>query len=136
MAKWQKGQSGNPKGRKKGGKTQSTIIRQQLESHSDEIINKVVEIALRGNLNAIKLCLERICPPLKQAEVSFEFGNIGGKSLTEKGEVIINSLAEGNITAHEARNAISILLTQGRLKEIDELENRLSSLEEALNDRY
>lgn len=64
MAKFIKGQSGNPAGRPVGI-TKTTEIRQQLENSAGGVINKLIEMAEGGDIDAIKLVLERICPALK-----------------------------------------------------------------------
>lgn len=64
MSKFVKGQSGNPSGRPVGI-TKTTEIRQQLENSAGGIVGKLIEMAEGGDMDAIKLVLERICPTLK-----------------------------------------------------------------------
>ena len=40
-------------------------IQQQLDDAAGQIISKAIGMALEGNLAALRLCLERILPPLK-----------------------------------------------------------------------
>jgi len=60
--KFQKGQSGNPKGKIKGTKNRATIAAEQLLQDLDNICRKLVEESLSGNMQAIKLVLDRVMP--------------------------------------------------------------------------
>ena len=64
MSKFIKGQSGNPSGRPVGI-TKTTEIRQQLENGSDGIIKKLIEMAESGDIDAIKMVMDRIFPAPK-----------------------------------------------------------------------
>ena len=60
---FKKGQSGNLAGKPKGAKDKRTEFRELLRSHAPELIKKVIEQALNGDLTAMKLRLDRIIPP-------------------------------------------------------------------------
>jgi hypothetical protein len=62
---FEKGQSGNPAGKPKGAKDKRTELRELLRPHAPALVEKAVELALNGDLTALKLCLDRIMPPLK-----------------------------------------------------------------------
>lgn len=62
MAKFQSGQSGNPQGRKAGSSNKNSQLVKLLEPHAEAIIQKTVELALLGDSNALRLCLERLIP--------------------------------------------------------------------------
>lgn len=70
MAKWEEGVSGNPKGRPIGSLSQSTKVGELLQSRSVELVETVVKLALGGDLTALKMCLDRICPPIKAQAAS------------------------------------------------------------------
>ena len=60
---WIKGQSGNPAGRPKGAKNKTTLAAESLlKDHAEEITQKVIELALAGDLIALKMCLDRVLP--------------------------------------------------------------------------
>lgn len=62
MAKFQKGRSGNPSGKKPGILNKRTQLTRQFEVHAEALINKTVELALEGDVTALKLCIERLVP--------------------------------------------------------------------------
>src|SRR3954454_15254310 len=60
-----KGRSGNPSGKPKGARPQTTLaIEKLLEGEAEEIGRKAVELAKSGDTIALRLCLERIAPVL------------------------------------------------------------------------
>ena len=67
-APWKKGQSGNPIGRPKGAKNLKkrenllNVLMNAVEPEWEEIINKQIELALRGDFSAAKLLLTMIIP--------------------------------------------------------------------------
>jgi len=65
MAKFQPGESGNPSGRPKGSPDSRTVLRELLKPHAVELVQKAVDMALEGNVQALKLCLDRCIPPLR-----------------------------------------------------------------------
>lgn len=69
--KFKKGQSGNPNGRPKGAKNKATVLNEILsDKDKDAIIAKVVERAKEGDIQAIKIVMDRIFPSLKAMEIS------------------------------------------------------------------
>lgn len=65
---FRKGQSGNPQGRPKGTKDKRTATRELLEPHAESLIDKAVELALKGDTTALKMCLDRLVPTLRSIE--------------------------------------------------------------------
>jgi len=60
---WLKGQSGNPAGRPKGAKNKTTLAAESLlKDHAEAITQKVIDLALQGDLLALKMCLDRLLP--------------------------------------------------------------------------
>jgi len=66
MAKFTKGKSGNPAGRPKGIVDKRTALNYLLMPHAENLIKKVVELALRGDVRALHLhlCLNKLMPKL------------------------------------------------------------------------
>ena len=61
--------SGNS-GRPKGSLNRVTLaIQSLLDGEGEELTRKAIELAKEGDLTALKLCLERICPPRKSRPI-------------------------------------------------------------------
>jgi Family of unknown function (DUF5681) len=62
-----KGCSGNPQGRPKGARNAATILAEQLlEGEAEALIRKLIAKAKRGNMAALRLCIDRIVPPRRE----------------------------------------------------------------------
>lgn len=129
------GQSGNPKGRVKGsGKLAQ--LRALLEPHAPELVDKAKELAMSGDVAALRLCLERVLPPLKAKESPVQIEGLSGtQGLSEQGGMVINAMAQGVVSPTEAATLLKALADQAKIVEIDELEERLSNLEEHIKVR-
>ena len=127
---FKKGQSGNLKGRPPGtGCVQQ--LRALLEPRAPELVDKAIALAMSGDTTALKLCLERICPPVKVRDdpVKLELPEEGG--ITEIGRAVIAAMADGTLTPAECGSILGALGVQAKLAEIDEVEKRLRALEDA-----
>lgn len=130
MAKYKQGQSGNPRGRPKGSRDKRTAIRSLLEPHSEKLVNTVIARALDGDIAALKLCFDRLMPPLRAKDEKVNLPGLGSAAtLTEQGEAILKALADGGITPIEASSLMSTISTLAKIIEIDELERRVTEIE-------
>jgi len=67
---FQKGQGGNPAGRPRGPRNKASIrMQEMLEQKVDELVEKLVQIALAGNIGALRVCLDRLLR--QQTSLSF-----------------------------------------------------------------
>lgn len=81
---FKKGISGNIQGRPKGIVDKRIELRSLLVPHAEALVNKAVELALAGDSNALRLCIDRLIPKAKD-----ELPSHTGPSEEEK-----NKLAE------------------------------------------
>ncbi len=128
MTKFKSGQSGNPAGRPKGAGRMAKL-RTMLEPHAEDLLKKVVDLAKAGDMTAIRLCLERLIPPLKATDEPVTIHGLNG-ALTEKGGRIIEEMSHGVLTPSETVVLLQALAAQARIIEIDELQRRVEALEE------
>ena len=57
---FQKGQSGNPDGRPNGSRNATTIaLRTLLDGQATALTQKAIDVALTGDIPALRLCLDR-----------------------------------------------------------------------------
>lgn len=62
MAKFKKGQSGNPAGRPKGACGRYTAFRERVDESIEGLIEVLIKKALEGDMAAMRLLLERAVP--------------------------------------------------------------------------
>lgn len=122
------GQSGNPAGRPKGALGKATRWREALEPHGDELFKVAVEHALGGDMAALKLCLERISPPVKPTSDPIEFA-LQGETLSQKAESVLSAIADGVIDVDSGRKLIGAISDLGKIIEVDSILERLEALE-------
>ena len=63
-------------GRKKGS-GQAAHYRAMLEPYAEELIQQVVDRAKDGDMAALKLCLDRLCAPLRPSYLLILLGVVG-----------------------------------------------------------
>ena len=129
MARYKPGQSGNPSGRPKGS-GKSAKLRALLEPHAPELVQKAMELALEGDTTALRLCLERLVPPLKGRDETIKVQGLQGCcSLVEQGQVLIDAMAGGVATPREVATMMQAVAAQAKIIELEELEKRVAMLE-------
>jgi hypothetical protein len=126
-----KGKSGNPGGRPKGARNATTLaLESLLDGQAQALTLKAIELALTGDLTALRICLDRILPPRKDRPVTFEFPMIN--SIAEAATTmssILTAVAAGEITPAEASEISKLVDTYVKAVEATELAERISRLE-------
>src|SRR6478672_5742857 len=70
--KFQPGRSGNPTGRPRGSRNAVTLaVEALLEGEYETLTRRAIELAKAGDMQALRLCLDRIAPPRKDSLVGF-----------------------------------------------------------------
>lgn len=129
MAKFQKGQSGNPAGRSKGAKDKRTELRSLFEPHRAELIQIVIDKAKAGDTTALRICLDRLVAPVRSNPVRID-GFSG--TLAERGEAVMAGIASEKISTDEGAALMSMLQSQAKIIEATELDDRIAALEKSL----
>ena len=125
---WKTGQSGNPKGRPPGVSA-ITKMRESLAGDVPEILAGLVNAAKGGDVQAARLILERVLPPLKGVEQPVTLSLPGGGTLTAKADAVLSAAAIGDLAPGQAAQLISALGSMAKITEIDELTARVTKLE-------
>lgn len=128
---WKAGQSGNPKGRPPGVSA-ITKMRESLSGDVPAILARLVAAAKDGDVQAARLILERVLPPLKGIEQPVTLSLPDGGTLTAKADAVLSAAAVGNLAPGQAAQLISALGAMAKITEIDDLNARITKLE---NDR-
>ena len=129
------GQSGNPAGRPKGARHRTTVaIEALLDGEGEAITRKAIEAAKAGDMVAIRLVLDRICPPRKTRPIHIELPPIhdaGG--VAEAQQEVLRAACAGELLLDEAQALSGLLESRRQSLETQELEARLSELEGCAN---
>ncbi len=126
--RYEKGQSGNPNGRPKGIQDRRVALRAMLDPHKDALVEKAVELALDGDTQAMKLCLDRLIPPIKSVEMPVQ-ANITGDTLADQARSVIALADQGQHSIQEIIGLMHAVSSMARIIDVDELERRISALE-------
>ena len=127
-SQWKPGQTGNPNGRPPG-QSEITRLRASLAGDVPEILAGLVTAAKAGDVQAARLILERILPPVKAIEqaVTLQLPNDG--TLTAKASAVLSAAAAGDLAPTQAAQLIAALGTLAKISEVDELTARIDALE-------
>ena len=109
---FKKGESGNPQGRPVGTRNKTTLAALSLiEDEGEQLTRKAVELALNGDLQALKLCMERLAPPAKERPLeAFSLPQlIDQRSVLEALDTIASKLAQGELLPAEATSICKVL---------------------------
>jgi hypothetical protein len=128
---FQKGVSGNPAGKPKGALNHATRAAQALlDGEADAITRKCIEMALKGDVTAIKLCMERLVPVRKDRPIEFCLGEIATASDLAAASIrLLEAVASGNVTPDEAEAVIRVMGGVGKAIELGQIEARIAALE-------
>lgn len=123
---------GNP-GKPKGTRHKATrAALALLDGEAEALSRKAVELALEGDTTALRLCLERIAPPRKDAPIQFNLPTMRSAADAAKAAgAIIEAVALGDLTPTEGAHIMGLVETYRRTLELSELEVRVEALEAA-----
>jgi hypothetical protein len=73
-------------GKTKGARHKATMaVETLLDGQVDQLTQKAVAAALEGDMTAMRLCLERICPPRKDRPVLVDLPEMKGWNTRSRG---------------------------------------------------
>lgn len=131
--RFQAGQSGNPNGKPKGTRHKATqAVMTLLEGETEALTRKAVEMALEGDIAALKLCLDRLAPPLKSITPNISLDIPPPKSLSDTARAFITATANGQIAPDIAAQMVSAIASVARVEEMEQVKQRLEALERAI----
>src|SRR3954471_5391928 len=98
--RWAKGTSGNQSCRPAGSRNKGTqALQEMLEGEAERITRKAIDLAVEGDLTAIRLCLERLGPVRKDRPVTIDLPPIQTvQQVSIAMETVSKAISEGQIT--------------------------------------
>jgi Family of unknown function (DUF5681) len=128
---FEKGESGNPAGRPRGARNRATLLMQNLLADDAEAIGrKAIEMAIAGDLAAIRLCMDRLAPVRKDEPVAFELPPIEKPAdIVAATASIVAAVAAGELTPSQAAEVSKVIDIHVRALENKGFDERLTKLE-------
>src|ERR1700704_178532 len=129
--KFEKGQSGNPAGRPPGSRNKATILAEAMfQGEAETIIRMVIDKAKEGDMTAIRLCLERVFPRLRDRATMFDLPPINGapEALAALTTIVAGGRG-GELTAAEGSDLSKLVDHYLRALEAKDFEQRLHALQ-------
>ena len=128
---FQPGRSGNPAGRPKGARHATTLaIEALLDGEAEAITRKAIDAAKAGDMVAIRLVLDRICPLRKTRPIHIELPSIVGVSdVAGAQQEVLRATCAGELLLEEAQALSALLEARRKALETQELEVRIAELE-------
>jgi len=129
--KFQKGQSGNPNGKTRGTKNKVTLAAEiMLKGELENICRRLIQEALSGNIQALKMVLDRIMPVRKDRPIEIDLPPLKTSSDALRAiSVIVESVGDGSISPNEGEALSKIVNVYVNAIESHDYENRLLMLE-------
>ena len=126
------GNPGKPKGTRHRA-TQAALA--LLDGEAEALTRQAVKMALGGDATALRLCLERIAPPRRDAPVQFDLPRMEtARDAARAAGAVLEAVALGDLTPTEGAHIMALVETYRRTLETTELEARLTALELGEND--
>ena len=121
------GNPGKPKGTRHKA-TQAALA--LLDGEAEALTRQAVTMALGGDATALRLCLERIAPPRRDAPVTFDLPPMEtARDAAKAAGAVLGAVAEGELTPGEGAALMALVEGFRRTLETTELEARLAALE-------
>ena len=102
--RFKRGRSGNPAGRPRGSRNRATIAAEHLfDGEAEKLVRKAIELALDGNVLALRLCLDRLLPPKRGRSAPFTLPELHTPADASAAlAAILSATATGDLTVADA----------------------------------
>lgn len=131
MARWKKGESGNPRGRPPRTDT-DRVLREKIRKACPEVVDQLIEAAKSGDTSAAKLLMERALPALRPLDLPAPLSTNPDATLSEIARAALASVVRGAMTPGQAKDVLSGISATARVLEVEELIQRVEALEQAI----
>jgi len=105
-----------------------------LEGEGEALTRKAIELAKDGDMQALRLCMDRLAPPRKDSPVAFDLPEM--KTLNDAVPAmgaLVKAVGQGDLTPTEAAELTKMVQAFAKIIETAELEERVRTLEETIN---
>ena len=118
-------------GRPKGSRNKATIaIESLLEGQAEALPQTAISKALEGDSIALRLCMDRIAPPMKDKPVVFTLPKMqDAMDASQAAGSVLNAVGDGTLTPIEGTRVMALIDSYRRTLELTDIEQRLHALE-------
>jgi hypothetical protein len=118
-------------GKPKGARHKVTLaIEALLDGEAEALTRKAIDLAKAGDMQALRLCLDRLAPPRKDRSITFDLpviDNVG--DLPKATQAIMDAVSVGDISPSEAAELGKLVDAHVRAIEVSDISKRLEALE-------
>jgi hypothetical protein len=134
MARFKKGETGNPKGRKHGSRNKATLAALALlEGDLEAITKKCIEKAKEGDLMAVKLILDKLIPNARERRLSIKLPQVdGAANFPAVLAKVLDLVGSGELTPGEGHTMTAMLEAYRKGVELADIEARVAALEKEI----
>lgn len=121
------------KGRPEGSRNKASLAVEALfEGEGEEIGRKAIELAKGGDMQAIKLVIERLCPAPKSRRISLDLPDAkDAAGIASAQASVVQAVAGGEISPDEGTALSGMLEARRKAIETQNHEERIEALEKA-----
>ena len=118
-------------GRPKGSRNKATIaIEGLLEGQAEALTQTAISKALEGDSIALRLCMDRIAPPMKDKPVVFPLPYMqDAMDASQAAGSVLSAVSDGTLTPIEGTRVMGLIDSYRRTLELTDIEQRLHALE-------
>ena len=122
-----KGNAANPAGKPKGTRHAATRIPEALiDGKANEIVEKAIAMAASGDPTALRIIMDRLCPPRRERTVEITLpSSKSAEDLVAAAAAITDATAAGDITPSEAASMSTLVGNVAKAIETVEIVARL-----------
>ena len=121
---------GNP-GKPPGARSRVTRAMEELfEGQHVALTQAAIDKALEGDTVALRLCLDRLAPPRKDAPIAIELPAVtSAADAVAASAAVLAAVAAGECTPDEGGRVMALLTAHKAIVEAGDLERRITALE-------
>ena len=102
-----------------------------LEGQAEALTQKAVEMALAGDVTALKLCIERICPVRRDRPVRFNLPAVtSARDAADISAAVMAAVSNGDITLSEASEIGKLIDSYVKAYQVAELDDRTARVDQ------
>ncbi|MEM8616784.1 MAG: DUF5681 domain-containing protein [Pseudomonadota bacterium] len=121
------GNSGKPRGARH---RVTRAIEALLDGQAEALTEKAIDLALEGDMAALRLCIERLAPARRDMPVAFELPQMESADDAASGaSAVLSAVSKGELTPTDASHVMSLIDSFRRSLEATDLEKRIAALE-------